>query len=175
MDTILEQIKFTLLQEPRWRQPIYGAWGDDVARATTHHEIENLLQELTQITTRLTPDQVVQSGATLNYRVTQVDEHTRFQVIPTARVECQSQAGGMHQVKILNEDLTRGTRETLDMAVNEPTARMIKWIASQGEPFYPNQITAHFDCLLPDVIDLLKTLCQGELLMPLWFDPIHQN
>lgn len=32
VDYIVAQLRMLLLQDPRWRAPLYGAWGDDSAR-----------------------------------------------------------------------------------------------------------------------------------------------
>ena len=172
IDTVLEQIKFTLLQEPRWREPLYGAWSDGTPRSNAYRRLNGLLQELVQVTAEFDPQRMVDGSANLAYRLDRMNADTRFQVIPTASVDSGGQVNGGTQIKVLNEDLTRGTRETLSMTVDQSTFELVEWIVAQKGPFDGHQIAARFHCEFSQISELLKTLCRGELIIPLWFEPM---
>ena len=170
VDAILGQLKFILLQDSRWRTPLYGAW--DQSSPESGNNLKDLLAELRRIADKLEPEQVVNGNSNLGYRLDRIDENTRFQVIPTARMERFSIGPYSSVIKVVNDDLDRGTRETLSITVNETVADMIEWLAARRGPVTAGEIAARADSTLPNIIDLLKELGNGELLMPLWFDPI---
>ena len=173
VDAILEQLKFTLLQDPQWRAPLYGAW--DPGDMEGRRNLQELLEDLRRAAARLTPAQVMQGGAGLGYRIDHIDENTRFQKIPTARIESAPVGEGSIQVKVVNDDLDRGRRETLDITVRAFEADLIEWLASRAGPVFGRDIAAHNDSSFRQIADMLKTLCRGELLMPLWFEPLPTN
>ena len=120
------------------------------------------------------PQRILDGSANLAYLLSRMNPDTRFQVIPTARVDSTGQVDGGTQIKVLNEDLTRGTRETLTMTVDQSSFELINWIAAQEGPFDGHQITTQFHCEFSQISELLKTLCRGELIVPLWFDPVPE-
>ena len=173
VDAILEQLKFTLLQDPLWRAPLYGAWDPD--NPGGRRNLEDLIEDLRRAAARLTPAQVLQGSAGLGYRIDHIDENTRFQRIPTARVECVADGAESVQVKVINDDLDRGRRETLDITVREFEADLIMWLAARPGPVSGHEIAAHYDSSFRQITDLLRMMCRGELLIPLWFDPLPTN
>ena len=173
VDAILEQLKFSLLQDPQWRAPLYGAW--DPVNDYGKRNLDDLLEDLRRAAARLTRTQVMQGGAGLGYRIDHIDERTRFQAIPTARVIDFPNGAGSVQLKVVNDDLERGRRETLDITVRDSDAALATWLASQRGQISGRDIAAHAECSFGEVSDLLKALCRGELLMPLWFDPLPSN
>ena len=173
VDAILEQLKFTLLQDPHWRAPLYGAWDPDDSQG--HRNLEDLLDDLRRAAARMTPAQVMRGSAGLGYRIDHIDENTRFQKIPTARIESVPTGTGSVQIKVVNEDLDRGKRETLDITVQDFEADLISWLASLAGPISGRDIAVHNDSGFRQIADMLRTLCRGELLMPLWFEPLPAN
>lgn len=170
VDAVLGQLKFILLQDSRWRSPLYRAW--DQSNPESGNDLKDLLTEFRRVVDKLEPEQVVNGNSNLGFRLDRIDENTRFQVIPTARMERFSIGPYSSVIKVVNDDLDRGTRETLSITVNETIADMIEWLAAQRGPVTAREIAARADSTLANIIDLLKELGNGELLMPLWFDPI---
>lgn len=172
VDAILEHLKFTLLQESRWREPLYGAWRED-GKVAAYQHIDNLLGELNRLVGSLTPAQIVESSSNLHHRLNLIDEDTRFQVIPTARLSIDTGPGDSCQIRILNEDLIGGERETLNIRTDNVTSDLIGWIADRKGPFSARDIG--FRGSFSELSELLRTLCRGQLLMPLWFKPMTGN
>jgi hypothetical protein len=170
VDAILGQFRFILLQDPRWRAPLYGAW--DQSNPESDNDLKELLAELRRAADKLTPEQIMYGNSNLGYRLDRIDENTRFQVIPTARMKRFAIGPYSSLIKVTNDDLDRGSRETLSTTVSETVADTIEWLAAQRGPVSAREIAAHADITFPEAIELLKELGNGEFLMPLWFDPM---
>lgn len=173
VDAILEQLKFTLLQDPNWRAPLYGAWDPDNGQG--RRNLDDLLDDLRRSTARLNAEQVIRGSSGLAFRIDHIDENTRFQKIPTARVDASPDDGGYVQIKVVNDDIDRGSRETLDVNVREEEADLIMWLASLHQPVSGREIAAQYKSSFRKIEDMLKTMCRGELLVPLWFEPLPAN
>ena len=169
-DCILRQLRDVMFQDPRWRQPLYGAWGRGAQSEAAYHEIEALLAHVTEIAGVIAPRDVALAFMTEEQRLASIDGESRFQRIPNATISAGTRSGDEVAVEIVrcHED---GSEERLvTMTVPGLGLDVLNWIVAQDAPFRVDALAARFpDVPFDGLGRLLESCAKGGLLKMLWF------
>ncbi len=84
LDCAMEQIRWLLLQDSAWREPLYGATANGALHENLRAHTRRLLDRLPQLVSSLSPEDLIQAPIPVAKRLDQISEKTRFQRIPDA-------------------------------------------------------------------------------------------
>lgn len=146
VDAVLAQLRSLLLQDERWREPLYGG---ALAR------LPALMRTL--------PDAAAQVEATLP-AATGITPATRLQRIPSSTLSFTKSATGLHlNVMALDDDWVE--RTTLDRPAGLAFAPVLDWLATSRAAFDADALARRFPSLaFDDLRQLLHGLVQVSLL-----------
>lgn len=166
--SLLDQLRCLLLQDPRWRRPLYANGGRDDAR----RRAAELLATLPQVTSRLAPDDLLDAPARLDWRLNHITPQTRFQRTPHGRIEFgAANANAMLPLRFFAFDRPFQVREVGDIEVAPPGAALLRWIDSRTQgPFTAAEAAAANPGLAPAALtQILRLSAQGQLVRVLWY------
>lgn len=166
--SLLDQLRCLLLQDPRWRRPLYESAGREEAR----RRASDLLDSLPGIVARIAPDDLLDAPARLDWRLKHITGATRFQRTPHGRMEVGSgNAEGMLPLRFFVNDRVFQVREVGEIEVSPPTVPLLCWIESRTQgPFSLAQAAAANPMVAPDALkEILRYCTQGQLLRVLWY------
>ena len=86
VDCVIEQLRLLMLQDSRWRKPLYGAWGDGRSRESAFTQAAELLREIPAIASAITPKDLVRPTLAQEHQLAAIDRDSRFQRVPLAGV-----------------------------------------------------------------------------------------
>ncbi len=176
-DCVLRQLRYVLLQDPNWRQPLYGAWGEGRQQAAAFETIAELLAELPDLARVITPEHVALAMLPEDRRLERIGLNSRFQRIPdvtitTAPVPGEAPQPGIRIVR-RREDATEETLATLK--IPHQALGVLGWLVEREAAFGADELAAAFpDIPFDGLKKLLKSCAQGGLLRLLWFPPIDR-
>jgi len=176
-DCVLRQLRYVLLQDPKWRQPLYGAWGEGPAQAAAFEKITELLAELPDLGRVITPEHVALAMLPEDKRLERIGLDSRFQRIPDVTIATAPLPGEVSQpgVRIVRrrED---GSEETLaTLKIPRQALDVLGWLVEREAAFGADELAAAFPAIPFDGLKkLLKSCAQGGLLRLLWFPPIDR-
>jgi len=179
LECVLEQLRLVLLQDPRWRKPFYGAWGDGPARERAIEEARALLGELPETLPTLRPEMLVLPALSEERRVRLIDAESRFQRTPNTSMALEhyseteaapgAEPGILARIKTTEMGVERVTA-TVDMPTHY--APVLAWMAERRAPFAARELATRFDALdLGEHCELLSALTRSKFLKLLWFPP----
>lgn len=178
LDSILSQLRLLLLQDPAWRRPLYGAWGDAAARATAQAKADALLAELPQRAAQLRSKDIVAHMGSQSARLLAIQADDRFQKAPHSSLEVTAATGGdageqLLHVKLWDPDY--GDRATVRIKQVQPqVAEVFGWCAAQTAPFRAIELTRHFPMFdLAEHCKILRAAVESGLLRLLWYPPLE--
>jgi hypothetical protein len=170
LDCALEALRARLLQDPRWRRPMYGAWAagprQEAARAhwreitgTASTLIDELPLEDALLGLLAGPDRLPRAGA-----------HSRYQRRPEARLLLQARPHGALLAEVVARDGSGNELRPLQLEVPPPMAPVFHWLAQRAAAFAARDLMEHFPALPRDQhLRILDALVRGGLLRQLWF------
>ena len=176
-DCVLRQLRYVLLQDPKWRQPLYGAWGEGPEQAAASEKIAELLAELPDLARVITPEHVALAMLPEVRRLERIGLNSRFQRIPdvaisTAPLPGEASEPGIRIVR-RQEDATEETLATLK--IPRQALEVLGWLVEREAAFGADELAAAFpDIPFDGLKKLLKSCAQGGLLRLLWFPPIDR-
>jgi cupin superfamily protein len=170
LDCALEALRARLLQDPRWRQPLYGAWatgpGQEAARA--HWKLlagaagavgDGLALEDALLAVLSTADRLPRAGA-----------HSRYQRRPEARLVLQARPQGGFLAEVVARDRSGNEVRTLQLEVPPAMATTVEWLAKRDAAFAAQDLIGRFPSLPREQhLRILDALVRGGLLCQLWF------
>lgn len=169
VEYVLAQLRMLLLQDPQWRAPLYGAWGDDAARAAAVERAAHLLAQLPRLSGQLNAGSLIANLLPLEQRLALIKPKSRFQKTPNSRVDIDASSG----VAITVSDQRYGPQVT---ARAQPPAHLtaaLRWLGERAEPFYAEELSRHFPQLrFAEVQQVLRAGVESGLLRMLWFQEL---
>ena len=176
-DCVLRQLRYVLLQDPKWRQPLYGAWGEGPEQAAAFETIAELLAELPDLARVITPEHVALAMLPEDRRLERIGLNSRFQRIPDVTITTAPLPGEAPQpgIRIVRrrEDATEETLATLK--IPHQALGVLGWLVEREAAFGADELAAAFpDIPFDGLKKLLKSCAQGGLLRLLWFPPIDR-
>ncbi len=177
-DCILNQMRYVLLQDPKWRQPLYGAWGEGPAHSEAYEKIAALIAELPELAKAITPEHVALAMLPEDRRLAKIGRSSRFQRIPDVAVATEPAPGEPPQpgVRIVrrSED---GAEETLaNLKIPREALEVLNWLVDRQAAFSADDLAAAFPGIPFDGLKKLLASCaKGGLLRQLWFPAIGRT
>jgi hypothetical protein len=171
-DSVLRQLRYVLLQDPKWRQPLYGAWGEGPEQASAFEQIAELLAELPDLGRAITSEHVALAMLPEDKRLERIGLNSRFQRIPDVIIATAPLPGEASQpgVRIVRRG-EAGTEETLaTLKIPHQALEVLAWLVEREAAFGADQLTAAFpDIPFDGLKKLLMSCAKGGLLRMLWF------
>ena len=173
-DCILRQLRYVLLQDPKWRQPLYGAWGEDPEQAAAFDKIAGLLAELPDLGRRLTPEHVALAMLPEDKRLERIGPNSRFQRIPDVTIAtAPGEGAGEGGVRIVRRREEGGEETLATLKIPQQALAVLNWLTEQDAAFGADRLAAAFpDIPFDGLKKLLASCAKGGLLRMLWFPPI---
>ncbi|MFQ5935028.1 MAG: JmjC domain-containing protein [Acidiferrobacterales bacterium] len=174
VDCVLEQLRLLMLQNPRWRRPLYGAWGNGPEREAALAQATQLLQDIPAIASIISSEDLIRSTLPEEHRIASIDRDSRFQRVPLTGVSVEKStepvADSLEWVRITMKD-EHGIEHTLgSVEIPQQYRDVVSWLAERTTPFRAQTVAAEFPAIPFDDHKKLLELCtQGGLLKLLWF------
>jgi hypothetical protein len=169
-DTLLDQLRMLLLQDPAWRRPLYGLTGDAAARAAALAKANELLDTLPAQIGSLRAEDLMRQVSDEDQRLAQLDADSRFMTLPNARLAVERAASGRPQATVMIHDEELGERAGARMDLSDQALAALEWLAAQPRPFTARQFTARFPALADaEQMRMLAAGVKMGLLKLLWY------
>jgi len=177
-ECVLEQLRLLLLQDPTWRKPLYGAWGEGSMRADAIDKGAALIAALPDLAASLNPEYLATPKLSEQQRIAQVSVGSRVQRTPNAWLiltdppaDSTEEESLLAQIEINDRSLKRIATEIEMPARCEP---ILRWIDEQRGAFQVSDVVARFPELTQDQhVQLIQSLATGGLLKVLWFSKLN--
>lgn len=178
VDCVIEQLRLLMLQDPRWRKPLYGAWGDGDRRESAFAQAAELLREIPAIASVITPKDLVRSTLAQERQLASIDRDSRFQRVPLAGVafdnSTESADDGLEWVRITIKDEHAMEHILGQIEVPRQYREVVTWLGAQGTPFSADLLASRFPVIPFDEHKKLLEICtQVGLLKLLPFPALH--
>lgn len=177
LDCLLVQLRLVLLQDPQWRKPLYGAWGNGADRAQAYEQTARLLRELPKAAAVISPQDLILPTISEEKRLSLINHHTRFQRVPRTSVVPEqgkvSENAETQWVRVAFDN-DRGLQETF-ASVEVPRRYMavLDWISQQKVPFSVQALSRQFPAVpFEELKKVLEVSARGGLVKLLWFPAI---
>ena len=163
-DSFLGQLRNVLLQDPQWRQPLYGMHGP---RAQVDHSLGSILETAARAVQAISPrDLIPISDAE---RLRNIDRSTRFQRDVGTQIDF-GQGADARMLEVRVASLDDGEQVTLKMHVPDEFAAVMRWLAQTRAPFSAGELHDRFpDVAFEQHCKILDVLTRAKYLRVLWF------
>jgi len=166
----LESLRLRMLQDARWRRPLYGAWGSGPQYETASEHWQTLMQDWTRVTTGLCLEDALLTQRNEAELLNRVDATSRFQRRPEAHMEFEQKALGASVVRIIVRGVDGDEQIPLQLEVPGAMAALFEWLAQHAAAFTVAEMVSRFP-ELPQVqhLNIVTALTRGRYLKQLWF------
>ena len=173
-ECVLEQLRLLLLQDPAWRQPLYGAWGAGPMRAAAIEKGAALMAALPDLVSNLDPEYLATTKMSERQRISQISVRSRVQRTPNSWLilgdppaDSTEEDSLLAQIEINDRSLKRIATE-IEMPAR--CASILHWIDEQRGAFQVSDVAEKFSELTAEQhVELIRSLAAGGLLKVLWF------
>jgi ribosomal protein L16 Arg81 hydroxylase len=172
LDCAMEQIRWLLLQDSAWREPLYGATANGAMHENLRAHTQRLLERLPQLVSSLLPEDLLQAPIPVAKRLDQISEKTRFQRIPDAvlEVEPNKSQQGFSVVSIRLGHSESSTRISARLEIPAEVLAVFRWIEEQRKPFTGSDVQAAFPKFaFEELKKILTTLTRAQFIKMFWF------
>ena len=173
-ETILENVRWLLLQDASWRKPLYGAYGATAQKQAAMNTAAGLLEKLPQQLQKLTTRSLELALMPEDQRLQHIDNSSRFVSLPNAEVQLDEvsagNGGGLLQMRIVISDDEAGDRVAASMELQPQAVAVFQWLGSRRAPFSPDDVQQQFPGFPAEqLLDMLHAAADAELVRMLWF------
>lgn len=172
LDCAMEQIRWLLLQDSAWREPLYGATASGALHENLRAHAQRLLERLPQLVSSLSPEDLIQTPIPVAKRLDQISAKTRFQRIPDAvlEVETDQSPQGLSVVCIRLGHSESSTRISARLEIPAEVLAVFRWIDGQRKPFTGADVqTAFPKVTFEELKKTLVTLTRAQFIKMFWF------
>lgn len=178
LDAALEIIRNILAQDPQWREPLYGAWGNEAQRKAAATRLTRCLASLPRVTSRLKADDLIRGRMTSEALLGEITGNTWFQRIPHRYVPPQRVAMPRDDiaqfVTIQERDDHQHELTFNGMELPQSLVPIVEWFGSRDEPFSAAMLDDRFKAIPFDVHrQLLEMGTRAGLLKVLWYPVLN--
>ncbi|HEX9771783.1 MAG TPA: cupin domain-containing protein [Kiloniellales bacterium] len=179
-DCVLRQLRYVLLQDAKWRQPLYGAWGDGPEQGAAFEKIAELTAELPDLARVIKPEHIALALLPEDMRLEKIDRLSRFQRIPDVTIATEPVLGEAGEASPPGVRIVRrpedGSEETLaNLKIPRQALEVLGWLVERDAAFGVDELAAAFpDIPFDGLKKLLKSCAKGGLLRLLWFPAIER-
>lgn len=169
-ECLLYALRNLLIQDPQWRRPLYGAWGNEKQRATALERAQKLLAGLPRLAAQLMPGDLAPISEP--ERLAKIDRDSRFQRVPETRVEIKPR-DGVSVYEFFGWDAGPGDPAVLQMEVPAQFDALIKSLAGSETAFSAGAVADRFPQVeFAQLQQVLSMLVRARVLKFLWFRPL---
>ena len=175
-DCILRQLRDVMLQDPRWRKPLDGAWGRGAQCEAAFQEAETLLGQIPELARAIAPRDVALAYMPEERRLESIDGSSRFQRVPNATISPRNLPGDEVEVGIVWSYEDGSQQERATVTVPRSGLGLLNWIATQDAPFDVDGLAARFpDIPIEGLRQLLGACAKLGLVKMLWFPALGES
>lgn len=157
LDRLLAQLRDLLLQDPRWRRPLYEAHRTDAAGTALVERVDTLLAGLPAVLAQISSHDLVRPE-------TAVTRRARYQRVPLARLAWAGTGARLH-LRAWARDADWQERQTLDTEAPSALAPLLDWLHDHDAAFDAEALAARFPALAAvDRSQLLELLARAGYL-----------
>ena len=172
-EVVLEQLRLTLLQDPKWRKPLYGAWGNGDLRDKAMDEARGLIEALPEAIKDLNAELLPLPYTTEQYRIGAISGDSRFRRAPNARLQLDEGNGAGKgetiSAKVVQSD-QGASRVTATIDMPPRYVPVLRWIDERREVFALKELSARFSELsAEEAVELAQVLTSAKVLKLLWY------
>ncbi len=174
IDSALEQLRLMLLQDERWRRPLYGT--DRTAESAARLDIA--LAALPHYAAAISGADIVRHNLTETERIAGITADSRFQANPTGRIESMPtpQTAALVTLLLKTVDDQHGERCTARLDVAPAALRVFEWLAAHNGPFRAEELARQFPAFpLDEHLEILKVAVRGQLVKLLNYPPLPEH
>jgi ribosomal protein L16 Arg81 hydroxylase len=173
-DCVLEQLQLLLVQDPEWRQPLYGGRSDGPAQEQATARLSRLIERLPQACASLSADEAISSLRSSDERLAAISRASRLQKTPHSRVAIEPGAPGRGQpgqvVLVHLADPSYGERTSMRVEVTREAADIFRWIGASRAAFTAGELAERFPAFpFEQHRQLLEAAARAGLVRLLWF------
>jgi hypothetical protein len=168
----MEQLRWLLLQDSAWREPLYGATANGAMHENLRAHTQRLLDRLPQLVSSLSPEDLIQAPIPVAKRLDQINEKTRFQRIPDAVLEMEPNKSpqGFNVANIRLGHSESSTRISAHLEIPAGVLAVFRWIEGQTKPFTGADAQTAFPALaFEELKKILTTLTRAQFIKMFWF------
>jgi ribosomal protein L16 Arg81 hydroxylase len=154
VDCAVEQLRWLMLQDSAWRQPLYGATADGATHEKLHAHAAQLLGRLP-----------------VAKRLDQISDKTRFQRIPDATLDVQTPSSrGLSLVTIRLAPSQPTAEISARWEIPQAVLAVFRWVEGQRRPFTSEHVTAAFTGIpITERNNILANLTRAQFIKMFWF------
>ena len=169
-DAFLAQLRHVLLQDPQWRQPLYGMRGPQ-------QQVDDALGRILRTAGRAV--QAISARDLIPFsdaeRLHHIDHDTRFQRTVGARLGF-GEGADKRMLSVRVPSLDEGEQVTLKLHVPDEFAAIMRWLAEAKVAFSAGELKARFSAVsFAQHGKILDALTRARYLRVLWFPPLPRN
>jgi hypothetical protein len=170
MDAFIEQLRNLLLQDPQWRRPLYGAYGDAQQRQDALARAQRLIEKVPAVIGMLPAREL--APPLLIDQLKNIDRSTRFQREPYTRIDFEPGQGvEILRVKAWSRDVSE--HEIMKVTVVPQLSPAFRWLAESKVAFSAGELANRFPAVpFEQLQKVLEVLTQIKYLRLLWFPPL---
>ncbi len=176
IDCLLDELRLVLLQDARWRKPLYGAWGNGSQREQALARAAQMLKDLPKAAGTISAQDLILPTLSEEQRLELIDERTRFQRVPNTSTFVEPERDEKEELQWvrINFKDEHGVQHTLaSVEVPRQYADIVDWLVEQDTPFSVQAMQARFQAIpFAELKQLLQVCARGGLLKLLWFPAI---
>lgn len=172
LDCAMEQIRWLLLQDSAWREPLCGATASGAMHENLRTHTQRLLDRLPQLVSSLSPEDLIQAPIPVAKRLDQISAKTRFQRIPDAVLEVESGKSpqGLTVVNVRLGHSESSTRFSARLEIPAEALAVFRWTEGQAKPFTGTDAQTAFPMLpFEELKKILATLTRAQFIKMFWF------
>ncbi|GAB4508202.1 MAG: hypothetical protein Tsb0026_06480 [Sulfuricaulis sp.] len=172
LDCAMEQIRWLLLQDSAWREPLYGATANDAMHENLRAHTQRLLDRLPQLVSSLSPEDLIQAPIPVAKRLDWISKKTRFQRIPDATLEVEPNKSpqDLSVVSIRLGHSESSTRISARLEIPPEALVVFRWVDEQRKPFTGADVQTAFPKLsFEELKKILVTLTRAQFIKMFWF------
>jgi ribosomal protein L16 Arg81 hydroxylase len=172
IDCAMEQLRWLLLQDSAWREPLYGATASGAMNENLRAHTQRLLERLPQLVSCLSPEDLIAAPIPVAKRLDTINDKTRFQRIPDAvlEVEANKSLQDMSVVSIRLGHSDSSARISARLEILAEVLAVFRWVDVQTKPFTGADVQAAFPKLASEELKkILATLTRAQFIKMFWF------
>ena len=167
MDAYLEQFRRLLLQDPEWRRPLYGAYGNAQQREAAIARAQELIEKLPELVDLLPATDL--APPLLIDQLKNIDRSMRFQRELYTRIDFEP-GQGLETLRIKAWSFDVSEHEIMKMSIVPQLSPVFRWLAESKVAFTAGELADRFPAVpFEQLQKLLEVLTQIQFLRLLSF------
>lgn len=171
-ESVLDALRPRLLQDPAWRRPLHGAWGESASQELAEKHLRQLLEKLPEAAQEVNIEDIRQTAFSEADRLADIGPKSRFQVKPESTLKLSLQGQSM-QARVTAKDSDGRQFETMQLDVPSAMIGVFDWLSHSRQAFsLKSMAQAHPGLPVEQHQRILQALVRGGYLKPLWYRPL---